>query len=716
MRSKSWFPGFLEFLRRHTWLALVVFSLGPVLVLRVYLINLYLADDPSPSWLLAATRGVVSDAAYSLTLALVLWRPLNGTATGPLVVGALLSLLHAANHEHLLYNHAHANFALTGLGFTKEVLLGNVLIVPVFAKAAIAFAVSLTVMFGVSLVASRQWSWSRLLPGALLALIIALPLKLDHPDFVQTSVYEVNLRHLVRALRAPGIEPGTPGAGTEGADRFHPRDLSGSPVVSFPGNRPNILMVLVEGWGRAVLEAGHTPKLEALTSSSLYFPNVIAHQVQTHRGLYSILCGDYPNLLLHAAKSDVIGQFGIRRPCLPEMLAQHGYETVFMQSAGLDFMRKDRFAAAVGFGEIHGAEHYPGVLRSEWGVDDGTLMQGARERIARLSDGGAPWMMTLLTSGTHPPYFVPDSYTDHPDAGLRERAFRFADQVTADLLEALRSDGRLDNTWVLILSDETSIPSQGAATSHPEFQSEYANRANIVVLAPGRQRRRLAGFYGYKDIMISMLDLLGLDSSAARGRSLFREYSGSSPILYASLYTGRFFIRTGVDLIMCVRTWDKCSGFRRDDVRSRLVDREPDWSLVAAARGFTRTNDLGYPDRGEVQTVFEERKTLYGQERRRVIGNRHMGAKPGDLVVWRVVLSAPASNRGISTARLVRYVTDIKQTRTWTIEPGQTIRFTDDRVFDRSALVTSELFLSNQRDDALLVQEVSIVKTRRRKE
>ena len=51
------------------------------------------------------------------------------------------------------------------------------------------------------------------------------------------------------------------------------------------------------------------PNLGSLVDHSLFFPNVIAHQVQTHRGLYSILCGDYPNLLLTDAKADIIGEF-----------------------------------------------------------------------------------------------------------------------------------------------------------------------------------------------------------------------------------------------------------------------------------------------------------------------------------------------------------------------------------------------------------------------
>ena len=777
---------FSGFLRHHSWLALVVFTLGPALILRGFLFFLYPPESVSPSWLLATTRGLASDTAFSLTLALVLYRPFSGKATGPLVVGMLLSLLYAGNHEHLLYNYAHANLALAQLGLTKEILFGNFLITPVFEKAAIAFAFSFAVIFGISLIirkreaarvtsiaktrelsklrtggahrkrhkgrkgrrghtertgsqdekegtndrdrfhTERRWRGAWILPGILIALTILLPRALDHPDFTQTGVWEANLRHLIGTLLPPKIKPPVPGEAAEGAEQFHAHDLSGSPVISFPGNprdasdQPNILLVLLEGWDRNILEAGYTPNLGSLVDHSLFFPNVIAHQVQTHRGFYSILCGDYPNLLLKDAKADIIGEFGTARHCLPEILAEQGYRTVFMQSADLDFMRKDRLAAAAGFTEIYGSEHYAtSASRSHWGVDDGTLMQAALKRISRLSDGSAPWMVTLLTSGTHPPYFMPNDYTEHSGAEPRERAFRFADKVTGQLVEALRASGQLENTWVFILADETSTKyDRNASVGYTEFMSEYYHRANVIVLAPRRPSMRLTGFYGFKDIMISVLDLLGPVDSAVRGRSLFREYTDSVPILYASLYTDLFFIRADEAFTMCSRTFDECSGLRRNDATGQLVHHEVDQNLVVAAQRFSRTNDFGYERMGEVHTVFEERGTLHKEPSRRVIGDRHVDMKPGERLVWQILLAAPASNRESSMAEIRIVERSAKQalkswfTKRWTIAPGESVRFTEDRVFEQNVVVVTDLFLKNQREDGVYVQEVSLVKSK----
>lgn len=758
---------FLGFLRRHSWLALVVFTLGPALVLRGFLFLLYPPESVSPSWLLAATRGLASDAAFCLTLALVLYRPFSGRATGPLMAGMLLSLLYAGNHEHLLYNYAHANFALAHLGLTKEILVGNFLIAPVFAKAAIAFAFSLALMFGISLVArrreaegsrsspglaedaggargastaqdeeggandrdrlhaGRRWRGAWTLPGILVAVAVLLPRDIDFPSFTQTSVWEANLRHLAGALLLSEIESPALGGNAEGAERFHARDLSGSPVISFPGSpldagdQPNILFVVLEGWDRYIMEAGHTPNLESLAARGLFFPNVIAHQVQTNRGLYSILCGDYPNLLLTDAKADIVGEFGTARPCLPEMLAERGYRTVFMQSANLDFMRKDRLAAAAGFAEVYGAEHYAtAAARTSWGVDDGTLMRNAFEKITRLSDDSAPWMMTLLTSGTHPPYAIPGDYREHPDAPRRERAFRFADKITGDLVEGLRAGGQLEDTWVFILTDEASTkPDHRGSADYAEFMSRYYNRAPAIVLAPGRPGLRLPGFYGLKDIMISVLDLFGPVDPAVRGRSLFRAYPDSVPILSASLYMDLFFVHVDEAFTMCPRTFDECSGLRLDDATGRSVRREADPDQVAAARRFSQANDFGYEHMGEVRVVFEERATLHRKPKHLVVGDRHVDVKPGDRMAWRILLAAPASNQEGGRASLLISDRGAKQAgvrqfaENWAIAPGESIRFTKDRVFDESATVVTELTLYSQQGDGIFVREVGIVKS-----
>ena len=81
--------------------------------------------------------------------------------------------------------------------------------------------------------------------------------------------------------------------------------------------------------------------------------------------------------------------------------------------------------------------------------------------------------------------------------------------------------------------------------------------------------------------------------------------------------------------------------------------------------------------------------------------------------MWQVLLAAPASNRRSSVAEIFILETGAEQfTKRWAIAPGESVRFTEDRVFEQNAIVVTELFLKNHREDGVFVREVSLVKSK----
>ena len=81
-----------------------------------------------------------------------------------------------------------------------------------------------------------------------------------------------------------------------------------------------------------------------------------------------------------------------------------------------------------------------------WGVDDYTLFKYAVEQIANIKQ--QPWLVSILSVGTHPPYLVPN--IKRPN---RNMALKYTDQA----LEYLLSQPILDDTLVVITTDETLI-------------------------------------------------------------------------------------------------------------------------------------------------------------------------------------------------------------------------------------------------------------------
>ena len=195
-----------------------------------------------------------------------------------------------------------------------------------------------------------------------------IPIDVGSTDWVQMSAIEANLRGRPSKRLAQVLKGETPG---HLIDRFRSTSLSGEPVIGYPEDAQNVLMLVLEGVSLNAMGSGNMPFMSELAKNNLSYPRFIGLQRQTNRGLFSLLCGEYPNFLSIETKSDYYISFGSLRPCMPEILEQNGYRSVFMQGADLGYMSKDFFAKEAGFSEALGNRDYDEAFaRSAWGVDD----------------------------------------------------------------------------------------------------------------------------------------------------------------------------------------------------------------------------------------------------------------------------------------------------------------------------------------------------------
>jgi hypothetical protein len=307
-------------------------------------------------------------------------------------------------------------------------------------------------------------------------------------------------------------------------------DLEGTALIS-KGNAKNVLIIVLEG-----LTGLYHPEirqsmgvsadefamgnLTKSTADAMLIPDFAVHSHQTIRGLYSLLCGDFSKLSYETPKALELLQNPSRASeCLPAQLVASGWSTHFLQAAGLRFMAKDKVMEAIGFSQVHGIEWFtePNPFPFEWGPVDEVFFRGARQYIKGLRKKRSPWMLTLLTVGTHQPYGVTDEaaeqYGSRKIASVAE-----LDRTVARFIDGLRRDGVLKDTLVVITSDE----------SHGSELADWISSWGLgVVLAPEQQflPRIKAGGYGLVDITASVLDYLGLAMPPSIvGRSFFRDY------------------------------------------------------------------------------------------------------------------------------------------------------------------------------------------------
>lgn len=317
-------------------------------------------------------------------------------------------------------------------------------------------------------------------------------------------------------------------------------DLNGQKLPS--GRARNLLVITLEGipgaYVRPNRQALHSrfdenlmPNLSRWAERGMNTPDYVLHTHQTIRGLYAMLCGDYDKLANGTPKGmELLTQHQRNQACLPAQLRQAGFTTHYLQGAGLRFMAKDRIMPHIGFDSVHGLEWFSNenYLQFPWGKDDRAFFEGALDYVGQLRQQDRPWMLTLLTVGTHQPYSAPAQYLERHDTA-KQAAVAYLDDAIGAFLDNLERQGVLKDTLVVITSDEShGIDGVRLASSWGFNLTLAPEQAQLPHIKHGT--------YGHIDLATSLLDYFALPIPAALGgRSLYRNYdTGREMISYTN--------------------------------------------------------------------------------------------------------------------------------------------------------------------------------------
>ncbi len=368
-------------------------------------------------------------------------------------------------------------------------------------------------------------------------------------------------RNLLLANLIPWPEVEEPNLDVAAVGALDPRDaaifkadLGG--VLRAPSVRTprNVLLVLLEGVSGAYLPSlasrqgidydVQMTRLDAIAREHLSFSTFIAHQRQTNRGEFSILCGDYPRLNASQARMSQIVNDNNDMRCLPEVLGEVGVESVYLQAAPMAFMVKDRFMAHIGFSKSLGDTWFQeGYARNSWGVDDKAFFEQSLGMVKSLQAGDKPWFLTLLTVGTHHPYLVPEGYKPRLPGGRRDAhalALSWLDEGVGAFVEALKAEGVLDDTLVILTSDESAGMDRGADDATRALSQSWSF---LIWIAPGGAPGLVAEPFAHSDLAVSILDALSMGERGAHfaGRSVLRDYGAPRPMYFSNVYTRKAY-------------------------------------------------------------------------------------------------------------------------------------------------------------------------------
>jgi len=177
-----------------------------------------------------------------------------------------------------------------------------------------------------------------------------------------------------------------------------------------PEKQPNIVLIILESFSNKVISPlgglkGIAPNLDSLCTKSTVFTNFYSTGTRSDRGISAVL-GGYPSLL--STSIMVYPEKARSLTLLPEYFNRHNYYTSFYYGGDINFYNLKTFVLQSNCGKITTKADFPSELgrMTKWGVPDGYVFERAIEDLKTEKE---PFMKTIYTVSSHPPYDVPFS-------------------------------------------------------------------------------------------------------------------------------------------------------------------------------------------------------------------------------------------------------------------------------------------------------------------
>lgn len=301
-----------------------------------------------------------------------------------------------------------------------------------------------------------------------------------------------------------------------------------STILFLKTNRPNIVMVILEGWSADVVKClgGYdsvTPGFDALASEGILFDSIYASGGLSDQGMTAIFSG-FPAL---PAGISIIGQpskYG-KLPCIAKELQKVGYKTSFLFGGQLSYGNIKAYMYFNNFDKIiEGKDFDNDIPRGKLCIHDEFVYT---RQIEELKGEKQPFLAALFTGSSHSPYDMPfrQKITWGGDENQYVNSVAYADSCLFDFVQRAKQETWFDNTLFIFVADHSHRSPRGWTPHQPEYR-------RIPMLFWGNVLKEEYKGYRFKkicsqvDIAATLLNQLGLSAKDFEwSKNLFNPYS-----------------------------------------------------------------------------------------------------------------------------------------------------------------------------------------------
>ena len=292
-------------------------------------------------------------------------------------------------------------------------------------------------------------------------------------------------------------------------DGLYPTTDGDSIIQVLNTKRPNILIILMEGFGGAFVEPlgglpDVTPHFNRLSKEGVFFTNCYANSFRTDRGTVCTFSG---YLGLPTASVMKIPAKSRTLPAIAEGLSKAGYKTDFLYGGDINFTNMKSYLLSTGYQRLTANTDFSLAEQTSnaWGVNDDITFEYLYNQLRNRKEEG-PWHTAFLTLSSHEPFEVPY----HRLEDKIPNAFAYTDECLGKFVDRLKQTPAWKDLLVICLPDHGFYYPREGSNAMPRFY-------HLPLLWLGgavKQPMQVDKIMNQTDLAATLLGQLGLEHTA----------------------------------------------------------------------------------------------------------------------------------------------------------------------------------------------------------
>jgi phosphoglycerol transferase MdoB-like AlkP superfamily enzyme len=245
----------------------------------------------------------------------------------------------------------------------------------------------------------------------------------------------------------------------------------GEPVKVLNNQKPNILIIVIEGFSGYVVGAVGgdqtiTPYFNKFAEEGILFTEFYASGNRTDKAMPAILNG-YPSQPTYSIMKEPKKSQSL--PSLVRILTNRGYKSSFWYGGNINFANFKSFIIGSGFQSMITENNFNSQFyNSKWGVHDHIMFNALQDSMQNPHE---PFLTVVLTLSSHEPFEAPMETVikGNDNISKYKNSVVYADKSLGEFITWAKTTEWWANTLVILVADHCARVSESQPVYSPEL-------------------------------------------------------------------------------------------------------------------------------------------------------------------------------------------------------------------------------------------------------